>query len=162
MIFAAEEHVDMIRNGLSHISPVNILYHPGPWRIVKTQTRRVNRGIYQVGRDYAVQRKRGVKAELDIRIVMDRIWEEREVTNTILSYISKENAWAEGGYQPEEYEETFRKLNPKWWGFSRWAFKFHVVDVRRNVPGITSHAREERVKRTLEHLTKDEKLEVLE
>jgi hypothetical protein len=65
MIFYIPWHIEMIRNGL--------LKHPIvciPQWYAKTQTRRVNRGIYQVGRDYAVQRKRGVKAEKDIRIVM--------------------------------------------------------------------------------------------
>jgi len=123
MIFNIPGHIAMIQNGLFCDRLRNFCLG----MIVKTQTRRLNRGIYQVGKDYAVQRKRGVKAEPDIRIVMDRIWEEREVTNTVLSYISKENAWAEGGYQPEEYEKVFRELNPKWDGFSRWAFEFHAI-----------------------------------
>ena len=59
MIFNVLGHIDMIRNGLSTFPPL-----PGaPNFIVKTQTRRPNRGIYQVGRDYAVQWKRGIKAE---------------------------------------------------------------------------------------------------
>jgi hypothetical protein len=58
MIFNVPGHIDMIRIG------------------TKTQTRRLNRGIYQVGRDYAVQSKRGVKAESAIRIVIDEICEE--------------------------------------------------------------------------------------
>ena len=117
--------------------------------IIKTQTRRLKRGIYQIEAErkkphkigYAVQRKRGVPAEPDIRIVFDVIWVE-----TVL--ISKADAWAEGGYMPEQYEKVFRELNPKWDGGNRWAFKFHVIEVRKNVSGITSHAREERVKRT--------------
>jgi len=110
MIFAAKEHVDMIRNG------------------TKTQTRRLNRGIYQVGGDYAVQRKRGVKAELDIRIVIDAITHEYKGAIPI----SNEDAWAEGGYTPEEYEKTFRELNPKWDGWARWVFEFHCIEVLQN------------------------------
>jgi len=98
--------------------------------IVKTQTRRLNRGIYSVGKDYAVQRKRGVKAEPDIRIVMDAIWEEKE-RHGWRPYIKKSAAWAEGGYTPSEYEKLFRELNPKWDGRNRWAFKFHVIEVQR-------------------------------
>ena len=124
MIFAVEGHIDMIRNGLSYIPPASVLYHPMPLRIIKTQTRRLNRGAYKVGKDYAVQRKRGVKAEPDIRIVFDRIWGD-------IDYISNEDAWAEGGYTPMEFEELFRKLNPKWDRFLRWAFEFHVVEVQK-------------------------------
>jgi len=130
MIFAVPGHIVMIRNGLNVIKPASILYHPAPQRIVKTQTRRLNRGIYRVGKDYAVQRKRGVKAEPDIRIVIDKIWEEKE-RHGWRPYISKSAAWAEGGYTPSEYEKLFRDLNPKWDGRSRWAFQFHVIEVIR-------------------------------
>ena len=119
MIFNVSGHIEMIRNG------------------EKTQTRRVNRGIYQVGRDYAVQWKRGVTAEADIRIVMDKIWEEKSLEfiaknnkkYPIELYISKEDAWAEGGYTPTKFEGLFRELNFKWDGWSRWAFEFHLVGV---------------------------------
>lgn len=141
MIFNVSGHIEMIRNGLSYIKPANILYHPMPLRIVKTQTRRVKRGYYQLESErkksheigYAVQRQRGVKAEPDIRIVMDRVWEEwcaygklRE-TYQILPI----NARAEGGYTTEEYEKLFRELNPKWDGWSRWAFEFHCIEVQK-------------------------------
>ena len=101
--------------------------------LIKTQTRRLNRGIYSVGKDYAVQSKRGVMAEQDIRIVVDRIWEESCTLPGMVTggyfrskSISKESALAEGGYTPENYEKVFRELNLKWNGWSRWAFKFHV------------------------------------
>lgn len=137
MIFNVPGHIEMIRNGL--------LKHPIvciPRWYVKTQTRRVNRGIYQVGRDYAVQRKRGVTAETDIRILMDAIWKEigkefltstsgRKYANACEMCISEENAQAEGGYMPEEYEKVFREVNPKWGGWSRWAFTFHVIEVQK-------------------------------
>jgi len=87
-----------------------------------------------------VQRKRGVKAEPDIRIVMDKIWRE-ESKEFLISvqglkypseiYISKEDAWAEGGYTPVRYESLFRELNHKWDGWSRWAFEFHVIEVKK-------------------------------
>ena len=143
MIFNIPGHIDMIRNGLP--SPKNhyiVSRTHYPTLIVKTQTRRLNRGIYQVGKDYAVQPKRGVKAEPGIRIVMDRIWKEtgkvflispsgRKFANATEIHITKEDAWAEGGYTQEQYEKLFRELNPKWTGWSRWAFKFHVIEVRR-------------------------------
>jgi hypothetical protein len=138
MIFNVPGHIDMIRNGLQTYPPLSsdIL----PEVIVKTETRRVNRGIYQVGKNYAVQRKRGVKAEPDIRIVMDMIWEE-EAKQFLIPvqgvkypseiYITKEDALAEGGYTPARFEGLFRELDPKWDGRSRWAFKFHVVEVQK-------------------------------
>ena len=117
MIFNVPGHIDMIRNGQ------------------KTQTRRVNRGIYQEGRDYAVQKKRGVKAEEDIRIVIDEIWKE-ECLNRVDTMgipldpcISLEDAEAEGEYTPEEYELEFKKAYPTWDGFWRWVYLFHVIEV---------------------------------
>jgi len=149
MIFAVEGHIEMIRNGLMRYHLLSdILNCPAEQRIVKTETRRPKRGIYQVGKDYAVQRKRGVKAESDIRIMMDEIWLETQGivrTNYFLECmgvqlnegilyvrgipISKENAWAEGGYTPEGFEKIFSEVSPKWDGWKRWAFKFHVVEV---------------------------------
>ena len=120
MIFNVPGHIDMIRIGL-HFRAVSGF-------IVKTQTRRLNRGIYQIGKSYAVQRKRGVKAEVDIRIVMDRIWEE--YCFQVWLYIHPIDALAEGGYKSDEFERVFRELNPEWNGKSRWAFEFHVVEVR--------------------------------
>lgn len=138
MIYNQPGHIEMIRNGLRIITPASVLYHPMPYRIVKTQTRRPNRGIYKVGRDYAVQRKRGAPAEPGIRIVMDRIWEEPCFKPSSLSPnkyhfapISSEDAWAEGGYTPEEFEKVFRELNPKWDGWSRWVFEFHCIEAQK-------------------------------
>ena len=139
MIVNIPGHIQMIRNGLAfrgaYVSPLGF--------IVKTQSRRPKRGIYHVEAErkkphkigYAVQRKRGVKAEPDIRIVFNRIWEE--VVQAIYpgkpeSYfkiISLGDAIAEGGYTPHDYERIFAKLNPNWNGEGRWAFEFHVIEV---------------------------------
>ena len=114
MIFNVPGHIDLIRSGR------------------KTQTRRVNRGIYQVGRDYAVQRKRGVTAEICMRIEIDAIWEERcEYGWGNPYYILPRNAQAEGGYTVEEFEDVFRTAYPMWNGETRWAFRFHVIEVRK-------------------------------
>ena len=131
MIFNISGHIDMIRNGLYHL-PADLLNNPIENRQIKTQTRRVNRGIYQVGRDYAVQRKRGVKGESDIRIVMDAIWEEWcTYGGGNPYYIFPRNAQAEGGYTVEEFEDVFRTAYPKWNGEKRWAFRFHVIEVQK-------------------------------
>ena len=113
MIFNVPDHIDMIRSGQ------------------KTQTRRVNRGIYQIGRDYAVQRKRGVRAEKDIRIEICKIWKEtRSVLHkyypiTISAYDAKQ----EGGYTPYEYELEFEKTYPNWDGETRWVFHLLAIKV---------------------------------
>ena len=141
MIFNVSGHIDMIRNGLPRIEPCKPI-------LIKTETRRPKRGIYQVEAErkrphktgYAVQRKRGVKAESDIRIIFNEIREEKAqgflVAEDDKMYpaemiIPNESAWREGGYTPREYEVVWAKLNPKWDGWSRWAFKFHVIEVRK-------------------------------
>jgi len=119
MIFNILGHIDLIRSGQ------------------KTQTRRVNRGIYQVGRDYAVQRKRGVKAEDAIRIKIEKIWSESESECILGEYypdpisISAYDAKQEGGYTPCEYELEFRRAYPNWDGKTRWAFYFLVIEVQK-------------------------------
>ena len=154
MIFSVPGHIEMIRNGLHHV----VLRQHDPKLIIKTQTRRLNRGIYRVGRDYAVQRKRGVKAELDIRIVIDRIWEEQPQMYFIVSdgtlrkmefsisreestegiqrwiechCISTQDAWAEGGYISAQFERTFKILNLDWDEQRRYAFEFHVIKAQK-------------------------------
>ena len=132
MIFNVPGHIEMIRNGLNTTDNQLYFIQDYPVLIVKTQSRRPKRGVYQVEAErkkphkmgYAVQRKRGVKAEPDIRIVMGRIWED-------FDFISDENARAEGGYNPAQFEELFAKINPRWKGGSRWAFEFHVIEVQR-------------------------------
>jgi len=141
MIFNVSHHIEQIRNGLHYRAIL------GGGFIVKTQTRRINRSYYQVEAErkkpheigYAVQRKRGAKGEPDIRIVMDKIWKE-QAKQFLISvqgnkypseiYITKEDAWAEGGYTPAQFETVFRELNPQWVGWSRWAFRFHVIKVQ--------------------------------
>jgi len=99
----------------------------------KTQTRRLNRGKYQVGKSYAIQECRTCKGIEGYRIVMDRIWKEiiprpQEIgKNPSFNMISEQDAIAEGGYTPAEFEILFRELNPKWDGRSRWVFEFHVI-----------------------------------
>jgi hypothetical protein len=162
MIFNVPGHIEMIRNGLFRYkgidkpdwSPKELKKYythraqfladmPGISNevkgglqplIVKTQSRRLSRGIYQVGRDYAVQRKRGVKADTDISIVMDVIWQEKP-TGYVIGYpifqISKEDALAEGGYDPISFEQCFESLGVIREWPERWAFEFHVEEVQK-------------------------------
>lgn len=135
MIFNVPGHISYIRNGLTRL-PADNLNSPVELRIIKTQTRSSNRGTYKVGKDYAVQRKRGVKAEPDLRIVMDRIWEETPQYWCGSYYgfcISQGDARAEGNYSPKAYEEVFRERYPIWpGGGSRWVFEFHVIEGVKN------------------------------
>lgn len=135
MIFNVPGHIDMIRNGLRKHPPISSI---PPRFYVKTQTRRIKRSYYQIESKrkkphkigYAVQRKRGVKAEQDIRIVMDRIWHE---TYFLGFDISKKDALAEGGYTPEQYEKIFQECNKKWNGRRRWVFEFHVIKMEKEI-----------------------------
>ena len=101
-----EEHIELIRQD------------------IKTQTRRQNRGKYQIGKSYAVQSGRGKKGVNDIRIVMDDIY-----FMTLFGYISTEDAIAEGNYTPEEFEELYEKFYPNWRAKGRWTFKFHKIEI---------------------------------
>ena len=101
MIFKPE-HIEMIRNG------------------TKTQTRRYTGLHYKEGRTYAVQPGRGKKAVPDIRIRIVRKREEIPPFN-----ITDDDAIAEGGYTPEEYEALYLSLYPK--SALRWVLTFEVV-----------------------------------
>jgi len=91
----------------------------------KTQTRRLNRGYYRVGRTYSIQPCRTCKGTRGHRIKMLEILPEGGDLRSIP--LSQEDAKAEGGYSPEEFEELFLKLNPKWGGEMRYVFKFSLV-----------------------------------
>ena len=98
----------------------------------KTRTTRLS-DRYQRGKDYAIQPKRTKKGIESYRIVIDKKRKEcRGLTYVGIGFlITPKDAKAEGGYTPEEFEEVFRKLHPKWDGRERWAYVFHVVEVRK-------------------------------
>ena len=100
----------------------------------KTQTRRPNRGSYKEGKTYAIQPCRTCKGIPNYRIMIDRIWEEKAGDGVLFPdriEISWRDANAEGDYGYTEYEVEFRKIYPKWNGKRRWAYKFHVVEVKK-------------------------------
>jgi len=97
----------------------------------KTQTRRPNRGYYKEGHSYAIQPCRTCKGIPNYRITMDEIWEED--CNVLGLCISIDDAWSEGEYHPLVFEELFRQMYPKWNSRKRWAYKFHVVEVRNDL-----------------------------
>jgi hypothetical protein len=105
----------------------------------KTQTRRPNRGYYEVGKTYAIQPCRTCPGLIDYRIKMDAIWEEVSYkklirngfdTSSIIQIlpISVRDANEEGYISTVAFEEAFRELYSEWDGDSRWAYGFHVVE----------------------------------
>jgi len=119
----------------------------------KTRTTRLS-DRYKVGKDYAIQPKRTKKGIEGYRVVIDEKWYElplkwkemfekggtfygdanRFYKQSILHHtkyypISEEDAKVEGGYTPEEFEEVFKKLFPKWGGRERWAYVFHIMEL---------------------------------
>ncbi|MHA1286048.1 MAG: hypothetical protein ACTSPB_01470 [Candidatus Thorarchaeota archaeon] len=84
----------------------------------KTQTRRES-NRYIVGREYAIQRGRGKKSEGRILIV--RKWVE---TNPY-DKISVEDAKAEGGYLPVDYEILYNEMHPNW--VERYCYEFKIT-----------------------------------
>ena len=86
----------------------------------KWQTRRVKRGVYQKNKQYTLKTGRGKPAVPKYRIVFDEIFFED-------TKISLEDAEAEGGYTPDQFESLFREIYPHWNGEERWVFTFHVI-----------------------------------
>lgn len=113
MIFQ-KEHVELILKG------------------EKTQTRRVNRGHYQIGRDYAIQPCRTCKGIEGHRIKIVGIEDERGgYPGAQCPIVSHADALAEGFTDSLIFEEMFIKINPEWDGLSRWVFKFKLIKIGR-------------------------------
>ena len=119
----------------------------------KTMTRRLT-DRYQVGRHYKIQPCRTCKGVEGVMLTIDKKWQElplkwkgifekggmlwgeanrlhkQSILRPTKYYpISEEDAKAEGGYTPEEYEEAFKKLYPKWVGDVRFGYLFHVMEL---------------------------------
>lgn len=106
MIFAEADHVQQIIDG------------------AKTQTRRAS-DRYKVGRTYAVQPCRTCKGIPEGRILITQRWLETWLHRGMLYSLSSNDAEAEGGYTPEEYEGLYSKMHPDW--KMRWAYDFKFV-----------------------------------
>jgi len=115
MIFSKSDHIQQIISG------------------TKTQTRRPS-DRYQIGKTYAIQPGRGKPAIPEGRILITDKWMETRVLgvggNVILislssfDEISPEDAQAEGGYTPEEYEKLYEEMYPGWLVRYAYVFKF--------------------------------------
>ena len=101
MIFAIGKHIELIIKGL------------------KTQTRRSS-DRYKVGKLYSIQPGRTKKGITEGKIrIIDKTREVWPFT------IRPDDAKAEGGYTPEEFEELYEKLHPEW--DERMAYTFRFV-----------------------------------
>lgn len=99
MIFSVGDHIQQIIAGK------------------KTQTRRKSGG-YIVGKTYAVQPGRTKPGIPEGRIL---ITDKRSETR---AYISVEDAKAEGGYTPYEFEKLYRRMDYAWQKRYVYTFKF--------------------------------------
>ena len=106
MIFAVKGHVQQVING------------------EKTQTRRIS-NRYNVGQTYAVQPKRTAKGIPEGRIL---ITAKRLELYHFMTHVSEEDAKAEGGYIPVEFETLYEKMHPNW--EERWAYTFQFVPAK--------------------------------
>lgn len=119
IIFSVPGHVEKIKAG------------------VKTQTRRVPRpndhlenGVLYKGKQtwYAVGHESGIRGERNGKLIGYILIADLSLEDvTPTSYISEADAWAEGGYTPEQYENVWRDLNPKLAGtfYQRLKITFH-------------------------------------
>lgn len=108
MIFYVEGHIDKIKLDL------------------KTQTRRVGKRKYEVGKTYGIQPCRTCPAIKDGRIlILSRRYE------LPFTRISKSDAKAEGGYTPKEFEELFRSMHQLWLSRDAYTFKFVPSEISK-------------------------------
>ena len=103
MIFSVGDHIQQIIAG------------------TKTQTRRKS-GWYIVGKTYAIKPCRTCKAISDGRILLT---DKRVET---IPFISVEDAQAEGGYHPVEFERLYKKLDSGW--VKRFAYTFEFIPTK--------------------------------
>ncbi len=101
MIFSIRDHPEMVKHGQ------------------KTQTRRKS-GFYKVGRTYSIQYGRGLGIPDGRILIIDK---RKEVVFD--PKISKEDAWDEGCYRPDEFEDLYSQMYSGWQ--LRWAYTFKYV-----------------------------------
>jgi len=89
---------------------------------IKTQTRR-NSGRYEIDRTYAIQPCRTCKGIPNGRILIKDKWLEDRMEYPDM--ISWDDAQAEGGYAPQNYESLYEGMHPGW--MARWAYVFEFV-----------------------------------
>lgn len=96
----------------------------------KTQTRRMS-DRYEPGRSYSIQPGRGKKGIKEGVIMITRRRQERRQKASVfhLFGIMPDDAKAEGGYTPIEYENLYNSMYPGW--EIRYAYDFVYVEINR-------------------------------
>lgn len=117
MIFSIGNHISQIIDGS------------------KTQTRRPT-DRYEVGKTYAIQPGRGKFGIPEGRVlILSKVYETKGIGGNPLwglPYdITPEEANAEGGYTPEEYEVGYEKIYPNW--RERWAYRFKFISTKEGM-----------------------------
>jgi len=106
LIFSIADHIKQIIEG------------------TKTQTRRPS-DKYQVGKLYAIQPGRGKKGIPDGKILISAVRTEKKTDGRIWYSVMDNEAKAEGGYTPEEYEELYEKMYPDWEVRYAYLFRYY-------------------------------------
>ena len=109
MIFSLADHIEQIKNG------------------TKTQTRRPS-GKYQQGKLYAIQPGRGKKGISDGKIIISAKIIELNHPDPKWGWIMADDAKAEGGYTPEEYEKLYNKMYPGWEKRYAYLFRYYTTE----------------------------------
>lgn len=127
LIFAVPGHIEKIKAGEK--TQTRRLWKPDAL-LVGTELRgKGGRLLYAVGKTYAVIPKRGAKSVGRIRITdLSMEWRLKwEGANLATVPLSVNDALAEGGYTPEEYDALWLKMYPQGGGYSRLVIKFEWV-----------------------------------
>ena len=106
MIFSVEGHILKIMSG------------------EKTQTRRAS-DKYKVGNLYSIQAHRGAEGIPDGKILIVAKREEVKTQFYKWYYVLEDEALAEGGYTPSEYEELYEKMHPDWTVRYSYLFRYY-------------------------------------
>ena len=109
MIFSEGDHIEQIKAG------------------TKTQTRRVS-DRYEVGKLYTVQPCRTCKGMPEGKILIRAKIIELNHPNPAWGWIMEDDAKAEGGYIPEEYEKLYNKMHPGWEKRYAYLFQYYTTE----------------------------------
>jgi len=110
MIFSKADHIYQIQQG------------------TKTQTRRPT-DRYKIGTLYAIQPGRGKKGIPDGKILITGKRVEYKTPSPMWYYVLEDEAQAEGGYTPEEYEKLYEKMYPSWEKRYSYLFRYFPTEV---------------------------------
>ena len=109
MIFSLADHIEQIKAG------------------TKTQTRRPS-DKYKVGKLYAIQPGRGKHGIPDGKIIVSAKIIELNHPDPKWGWIMADDALAEGGYTPGEYEKLYELMYPGWEKRYAYLFSYYTTE----------------------------------